>query len=157
MWRAGAAGHRGLSLWLLQQQRRVCSAHLSFPTRVESTRQNQLSPPFAGLGLAVRTAQPHPEGWKVHSNHELAGTALGAGSPILGVCSHRPREQPASGLPSPKPQQAPWHLGSASFPAELPSCRTRLGKPSLAASQGETDGQEMVFWSFLTRFLSSVS
>lgn len=53
--------------------------------------------------------------------------------------------------------RAPWHLGFSSFPAELPGCGTRLGERSLAAVQRETDGREMISWSFLTRFLSSVS
>lgn len=52
---------------------------------------------------------------------------------------------------------APWLLGSRAFPTELPSCSTQPGERSLAAIHGKTDGREMIFWSFLTRFLSYAS
>lgn len=109
-------------------------------------------------GLAVNAEPPHSIGWKVNFNNELSEKArelIFLSSDNLVLLTLGVACQPAA-ITKPR-TQAPWLLGSGSFPTELPSCRTRLGERSLAAVQGKTDGREMIFWSFLTRFLSYVS
>lgn len=64
------------------------------------------------------------------------------------------RESPASQLLAPSTGPGALHPGRG--PVQL-RCRPRLGERSLAAVQGKTDGPVMVFWSFLTRFLSCLS